>query len=58
MKDIIKTVLLINSLDDKCTCCNEPIPVERLIALPGIKLCIKCQEELIDESNSMLSTNT
>ncbi|SMH54854.1 DksA/TraR family C4-type zinc finger protein [Maritimibacter sp. HL-12] len=29
----------------KCTDCGEPIPEARRTALPGVKLCIDCQQE-------------
>lgn len=32
------------SLHD-CAECEEPIPEARRIALPGVKLCIECQQE-------------
>ncbi|MGD9864517.1 MAG: DksA/TraR family C4-type zinc finger protein [Pseudodonghicola sp.] len=28
-----------------CADCEEPIPEARRIALPGVKLCIDCQQE-------------
>lgn len=28
-----------------CAECDEPIPEKRRIALPGVKLCIDCQQE-------------
>jgi len=28
-----------------CAECDEPIPEARRIALPGVKLCIDCQQE-------------
>jgi len=28
-----------------CVGCGEPIPEARRIALPGVKLCIDCQQE-------------
>lgn len=28
-----------------CAECEEPIPEKRRMALPGVKLCIDCQEE-------------
>ncbi len=29
----------------KCVICGAPIPQERRKAVPGVKLCIDCQEE-------------
>ncbi|MBV0890508.1 DksA/TraR family C4-type zinc finger protein [Paracoccus sp. Z118] len=29
----------------ECADCGEPIPEPRRVALPGVKLCIDCQEE-------------
>ncbi|SHO45374.1 DksA/TraR family C4-type zinc finger protein [Desulfopila aestuarii] len=29
-----------------CENCEEPIPVARRKAIPGIRLCIKCQSEM------------
>lgn len=29
----------------KCAICGAPIPPERRKAVPGVKLCIDCQEE-------------
>ena len=29
----------------ECAECDEPIPEARRIALPGVKLCIDCQQE-------------
>ncbi|MGB2202727.1 MAG: TraR/DksA family transcriptional regulator, partial [Pseudooceanicola atlanticus] len=28
-----------------CAECEEPIPEKRRLALPGVKLCIDCQQE-------------
>lgn len=28
-----------------CAECEEPIPEKRRLALPGVKLCIECQQE-------------
>lgn len=28
-----------------CAECEEPIPEKRRIALPGVKLCLECQQE-------------
>ena len=28
-----------------CADCEEPIPERRQIAIPGVKLCIECQQE-------------
>lgn len=28
-----------------CADCDEPIPEARRLALPGVKLCVDCQEE-------------
>ena len=28
-----------------CAECDEPIPEKRRLALPGVKLCIECQQE-------------
>jgi len=30
---------------DKCECCHNIIPIERLKAIPWTRYCIKCQEE-------------
>ncbi|MCB1357528.1 MAG: DksA/TraR family C4-type zinc finger protein [Maritimibacter sp.] len=30
---------------EDCVECGEPIPEARRIALPGVKLCIDCQQE-------------
>ncbi len=30
----------------ECIECGEPIPPERRAALPGVQLCISCQEEV------------
>ena len=29
----------------QCAECDEPIPEKRRLALPGVKLCIECQQE-------------
>lgn len=29
-----------------CAECDEPIPVERQIAVPGVQLCVACQSRL------------
>lgn len=29
----------------ECAECGEPIPEARRVALPGVKICIDCQEE-------------
>jgi len=29
----------------RCAECDEPIPEQRRAALPGVKLCIDCQQE-------------
>jgi DnaK suppressor protein len=29
----------------KCECCDNPIPIERLEAIPWTRYCIQCQEE-------------
>lgn len=29
----------------KCAICGAPIPPERRKAVPGVKLCVDCQEE-------------
>ncbi|MFT6775888.1 MAG: phage/conjugal plasmid C-4 type zinc finger TraR family protein [Paracoccaceae bacterium] len=29
----------------RCADCDEPIPEARRIAVPGVKLCIDCQQE-------------
>jgi phage/conjugal plasmid C-4 type zinc finger TraR family protein len=29
----------------RCAECDEPIPEARRLALPGVKLCIDCQQE-------------
>lgn len=29
-----------------CQVCGEPIPVERRAAVPGVKTCFACQQEL------------
>ena len=34
-----------------CQWCDEPIPKARQQAVPGVKLCIQCQQEL-DKSQS------
>ncbi len=28
-----------------CADCEEPIPEKRRLALPGVKLCLECQQE-------------
>jgi len=28
-----------------CAECEEPIPEKRRVALPGVKLCLECQQE-------------
>ncbi|MCT4372481.1 DksA/TraR family C4-type zinc finger protein [Yangia mangrovi] len=28
-----------------CAECDEPIPEKRRVAIPGVKLCIECQQE-------------
>ncbi len=28
-----------------CEICDEPIPVARQLAVPGVRLCIQCQQE-------------
>ncbi len=28
-----------------CAECDEPIPEARRVAIPGVKLCVECQEE-------------
>ncbi|NIZ59869.1 DksA/TraR family C4-type zinc finger protein [Sedimentitalea sp. CY04] len=28
-----------------CADCEEPIPEKRRLAIPGVKLCIECQQE-------------
>ncbi len=29
-----------------CADCDEPIPEARRVAIPGVKLCIECQQEM------------
>jgi len=29
----------------ECVECGEPIPDERRVAVPGVTLCVECQEE-------------
>lgn len=29
-----------------CEECDEPIPLARQLAVPGVRLCIQCQQEL------------
>ncbi len=33
----------------ECRVCDEPIPEERRRAMPGVKTCIGCQEDLEHE---------
>jgi len=33
-------------LSPSCTQCGEEIPIRRLQAVPGTRVCVKCQEEL------------
>lgn len=30
----------------ECEACEVPIPVERQVAVPGVRLCINCQSRL------------
>jgi phage/conjugal plasmid C-4 type zinc finger TraR family protein len=40
-----------------CEECEAPIPDARREAVPGVRLCIKCQSELDDESKLRSSIN-
>ena len=30
---------------EECEECGEPIPLARRIAMPGVRLCVECQQE-------------
>ncbi len=42
---LIQTILKSNRFGD-CEECGEPIPIERLLVVPGTTLCVDCQKEL------------
>lgn len=39
----------------ECAECGEPIPEARRTALPGVQLCVPCQEELDKEEKDSFS---
>ena len=39
---------------EECEECGEPIPLARRLAMPGVRLCIECQQEA-DRSDRALS---
>ena len=39
---------------EECEECGEPIPLARRLAMPGVRLCIECQQEA-DRSDHALS---
>ena len=41
----------------ECDECGEPIPEARRKALPGVRLCLTCQEEADKEQRFRLSCN-
>ena len=40
-----------------CAECNEPIPEARRVAVPGVRRCIKCQEELDNDERASGGVN-
>ncbi len=42
---------------EQCEECDTPIPEARRLAMPGVRLCIKCQSELESEQDSMALFN-
>lgn len=40
-----------------CADCNEPIPERRREAIPGVRLCVKCQEEADREAATFAGYN-
>ena len=38
----------------ECEECGEPIPLARRLAMPGVRLCIECQQEA-DKGNTATS---
>ena len=39
---------------EECEECGEPIPLARRLAMPGVRLCIECQQEA-DRSDQAFS---
>ena len=35
---------------DECEECEKPIPAARQQAIPGVRLCVSCQEEIDEET--------
>ncbi len=42
----VRSLLPSGDSAEYCDQCDEPIPAGRREALPGVRLCIACQEEL------------
>lgn len=41
---------MINEESRKCIGCKKPIPPERIEALPDVKYCVKCAEDLAPDN--------